>query len=88
MQDKTEGELYLRLSDAPSLALLLPFLTSGPDLIRAWPDCWVSAKFLCAPISRKGVDSTSTTRWPESFNCYISNNETLLPFCAVECRRV
>jgi len=28
------------LSGALSLALLLPFLISGPDF-RAWPDCWV-----------------------------------------------
>jgi len=42
---------HLRLSGAPSLALLLPFLTSGPDL-GAWPDCWVSVEFLHAAISR------------------------------------
>jgi len=32
---------HLSLSGVPSLALLLPFFTSGPDL-GAWPDCWVS----------------------------------------------
>ena len=26
-----------------------------------WPDCWVSAEFLRAPIPRKGSDSTTTT---------------------------
>jgi len=33
-------------------------LTSGPDL-AAWPDCWVSVKFLQAPIPRKGSGSTT-----------------------------
>jgi len=36
---------------APSLALLLLFLISGPGL-GAWPNCWVSAKFLHTPILR------------------------------------
>jgi len=31
------------------LTLLLPTLISGPNL-GAWPDCWVSAEFLCTPI--------------------------------------
>jgi len=35
-------------SDAPSLALLLSFLISGPDL-GVWLDCWVSAEFLRTP---------------------------------------
>ena len=35
------------------------FLTYGPDL-GVWPDCWVSAEFLCAPISRKGSGSTTS----------------------------
>jgi len=47
------------LSGAPSLALLLPLLTSGPDL-RAWPACWVSVEFLLTPIPRKGSSSTTT----------------------------
>jgi len=45
--------LHLSLSGAPFLALFLPFLTSGPDL-GARPDCWVSVKFLHAPIPRRG----------------------------------
>ena len=32
----------------------------GPDL-GVWPDCWVSAEFLRAPIPRKGSGSTTTT---------------------------
>jgi len=35
-------------------------LISGPGF-RAWPDCWVSAQFLHAPIPRKGSRSTTTT---------------------------
>jgi len=40
---------HLSISAAPSLALLLPFLTSGPDL-GAWLDCWVSV--LCEVCPR------------------------------------
>ena len=36
------------------------FLTYDPDL-GVWPDCWVSAEFLRAPIPRKGSGSTTTT---------------------------
>ena len=43
-----------------SLAPFFLFLTYGPDLV-VWPDCWISAKFLCAPIPRKGSGSTTTT---------------------------
>ena len=43
-----------------SLAPLSLFLTYGPDL-GVWPDCWVSAEFLRAPIRRKGSGSTTTT---------------------------
>ena len=43
-----------------SLAPLSLFLTYGPDL-GVWPDCWVSAEFLRAPIPRKGSGSTTTT---------------------------
>jgi len=50
---------HTSLSGAPSLALLLPSLISGPG-IRAWFDCWVSTKFLCAFISRKRSDNTTT----------------------------
>jgi len=32
---------------------ILPSLISGPDL-EVWPVCWISAKFLVSPISRKG----------------------------------
>jgi len=34
---------HLSLSNAPSLALLLPYLISGPDL-GVWPDCWGSVE--------------------------------------------
>ena len=43
-----------------SLAPLSLFLTYGTDL-GVWPDCWVSAEFLRAPIPRKGLGSTTTT---------------------------
>ena len=43
-----------------SLAPLSLFSIYGPDL-GVWPDCWVSAEFLRAPISRKGSGSTTTT---------------------------
>ena len=43
-----------------SLAPLSLFSIYGPDL-GVWPDCWVSAEFLCAPIPRKGSGSTTTT---------------------------
>ena len=48
--------LFVNLSLAP----LSLFLTYGPD-IGVWPDCWVSAEFLRAPIPRKGSGSTTTT---------------------------
>ena len=43
-----------------SSALLSLFSIYGPDL-GVWPDCWVSAEFLRAPIPRKGSGSTITT---------------------------
>ena len=36
------------------------FSIYGPDL-GVWPDCWVSAEFLRAPIPRKGLGSATTT---------------------------
>ena len=45
-----------------SLALLSLFSIYGPDL-GVWPDCWVSAEFLRAPIPRKGSGSTTTSLW-------------------------
>ena len=45
--------LPLNLLVSLSLASLSLFLTYGPDL-GVWPDCWVSAEFLRAPIPRKG----------------------------------
>ena len=48
--------LFVNLSLAP----LSLFLTYGPDL-GVWPDCWVSAEFLRAPILQKGSGSTTTT---------------------------
>ena len=36
------------------------FLIYGPDL-GVWPNCWVSTKFLRAPIPQKGSGSTTTT---------------------------
>ena len=41
-----------------SLASLSLFLTYGLDL-GVWPDCWVCAEFLRAPIPRKGSGSTT-----------------------------
>jgi len=77
VQDGAEGEFFFRrlqdwltsfwivsrlgLSSAPSLALLLPFLTSGPGL-GAWPGCWVSVEFLRALIPQKVSGSTTTTK--------------------------
>ena len=43
-----------------SLAPLSLFSIYGPDL-GVWPDCWVSAEFLRAPIPRKGSGSITTT---------------------------
>ena len=43
-----------------SLASLSLFSIYGPDL-GVWPDCWVSAEFLHAPIPRKGSGSTTIT---------------------------
>ena len=43
-----------------SLAPLSLFSIYGPD-VGVWPDCWVSAEFLRAPIPRKGSGSTTTT---------------------------
>jgi len=42
------------------MALHLPSSTNVPGF-EAWPDCWVSAEFLRAPIPRKGSGSTTTT---------------------------
>ena len=52
--------LLLHLFPNLSLAPLSLFLIYGPDL-GVWPDCWVSAEFLRAPIPRKGSGSTTTT---------------------------
>ena len=43
-----------------SLVPLSLFSIYGPDF-GVWPDCWVSAEFLRAPIPRKGSGSTTTT---------------------------
>ena len=43
-----------------SLAPFSLFSIYGPDL-GVWPDCWVSAEFLRAPIPRKGSGSTTST---------------------------
>ena len=48
--------LFVNLSLAP----LSLFLIYGPDL-GVWPNCWVSAEFLRAPIPRKRSGSTTTT---------------------------
>jgi len=63
LQDLIHLPLDCRSSEPlgmPSLALLLPFLTSGPDL-GTWPDCWVSVDFLRALILRKGSGITTIT---------------------------
>jgi len=51
------------LSDAPSLAVLLPFFTSVPNLGRG-PTVGSPVEFLHAPIPRKGSGSTTTTTNP------------------------
>ena len=74
-----------------SLAPLFLFSIYGPDL-GVWPDCWVSAEFLRAPIPRKGSGSTTTTttrsyvandhgtHGPVSFCCILA--ESLPCFCS------
>ena len=52
--------LLLNLFVNLSLAPLSLFLTYDPDL-GVWPECWVSAEFLHAPIPRKASGSTTTT---------------------------
>ena len=47
-----------------SLAPLSLFSIYDPDL-GVWPDCWVSAEFLRAPIPRKGSGNTTTTTTPQ-----------------------
>ena len=54
--DCPASEPLLKSIFGSSLSL---FLTYGPD-IGVWPDCWVSAEFLRAPIRRKGSGSTTT----------------------------
>jgi len=61
------------LSSVPSSSLLLPFLTSGPDL-GAWPNCWVSVEFLHAPIPQKGSDCTTTKSWISCFSSLLNFN--------------
>ena len=73
-----------------SLAPLFLFSIYGPDL-GVWPDCWVSAEFLRAPIPRKGSGSTTTTTTTPSLvksntklptahhRCDISSKGTVLP---------
>ena len=56
-----------------SLSLPL-FLICGPDL-GVWPDCWVSAEFLRAPIPRKRSGSTTTIKWS---NCWSWRFSTVL----------
>jgi len=38
------------------MVLLLSFLISGPDF-GAWPDCWISSKFLRTPFHERGPAS-------------------------------
>ena len=54
-----------------SLAPLSLFSIYGPDL-GVWPDCWVAAEFLCAPIPRKGSGSTTTT----TTSCHLSTTHS------------
>ena len=56
------SSIVLLLNPFANLSLVPLFLFSiyGPDL-GVWPDCWVSAEFLRAPIPRKGSGSTTTT---------------------------
>ena len=41
--------------------LLSLYSRSMVQTLGCWPDCWVSAEFLRAPIPRKGSGSTTTT---------------------------
>jgi len=56
----------LRMSGAPSLALLLPFLTSGPDL-GAWPDYWSPWSSSTPPSIGRRSSSTTTSRNEKHF---------------------
>jgi len=52
---------HLSLFGAPSLVLLLPFLSLVLD-VWARPDSWVSVKFLHGPIPRKRSGSTPQSK--------------------------
>ena len=54
-----------------SLVPLSLFLTYGPDL-GVWPDCWVSAEFLRAPIPRKGSSSTTITTTKQAVERFLN----------------
>ena len=54
--DCPASDLFATLSLAP----IFLFLTYGPNL-GMWPDFWVTAEFLHAPIPRKGSGSTTNT---------------------------
>ena len=56
-----------------SLAPLFLFSIYGPDL-GVWPDCWVSAEFLRAPIPRKGSGSTTTTTTMHNFPFWLQQD--------------
>ena len=64
LQDLNHLLLDCRASEPLRKSIFGSFLSLfsiyGPDL-GVWPDCWVSAEFLRAPIPRKGSGSTTTT---------------------------
>ena len=65
-----------------SLGPLSLFSIYGPDL-GVWPDCWVSAEFLRAPIPRKGSGSTTTTTITgnlRSISVFPNNTATVCKF--------
>ena len=68
--------LFVNLSLAP----LSLFLTYGPDL-GVWPDCWVSAEFLCAPIPRRGSASTTTSTSQKSVTQNYISGRNLKSIC-------
>ena len=59
------------------LAPLSLFSIYGPDS-GVWPDCWVSAEFLRAPIPRKRSGSTTTTSCTMCIKLIFLNNFTNL----------
>ena len=73
------SSIVLLLNPFANLSLdpLSLFSIYGPDL-GVWPDCWVSAEFLRAPIPRKGSGSTTTTTTITVAHVFINNHTSLI----------